>query len=147
MFKKSLILGISSGLLAGVAGVILLKIYKTAFFTDFSLTTVMMGSIKMKITTTSIFLITVFIGVLASVVQTLCVKWLKSKGDAVFSFLFALASFALMILPLSATFDPNDPTADDTIMMLFPGFGMTLVFFPALVWFALKPLFFGTKIN
>ena len=147
MFKKSLLLGISSGILAGIAGIILLNIYKEAFFTDFSIATAMVGSVKIKITATSIMLITLFMGVLASVIQTLFIKWFKAKGDAIFSLLFAFLSFALMIVPISATFDPNDKNVDDMIMLMFPGFGMTLLFFPALVWFSLKPLFFGTKTN
>ena len=144
MFKKSLFLGISSGILAGVAGIILEKIYASAFYTDFSETAIILGSLKVKVDPTTILLVTIFTGVLASVFHTLFIKWFKAKGDAIFSLLFAFVSFAGLIIPISASFDLD---VDETIMLLFPGFGITLIFFPALIWFALKPLFFGTKTN
>lgn len=145
MFKKSLFLGISSGILAGVAGIIFEKVYANAFYTDFSnVTATIGGSIGITTSPMTIMLISIFTGVLAAIFHAIFIKWLKAKGDAVFSLLFTMVSFMSIVIPISATL-PLD--VDDTVLMLFPGFAMTLHFFPALVWFALKPLFFGTKTH
>lgn len=145
MFKKSLILGISSGILAGIAGVIFEKVYASAFYTDFSnLSATFGGSLAIKASPMTIMLVSIFSGVLASIFFTLFVKWFKSKGDAIFSLFYVIVSFASIILPISATL-PLD--LDEYTTLLFPSFAMTLQFFPVLAWLALKPLFFGTKIN
>ncbi len=145
MFKKALILGISSGILAGIAGVIFEKVYATAFYTDFSTTTATFGgSISVTANPMTIMLASVFSGVLASIFFTLFVKWFKSKGDAIFGLSFVIVSFASIILPISATL-PLD--LDEYTTLLFPSFAMTLHFFPVIAWLALKPLFFGTKTN
>lgn len=145
MFKKALFLGISSGILAGVAGIIFEKVYATAFYTDFSnVAATFGGSFSIKASPMTILLACIFTGVLAAVVYTLFVKWFKQRADAIFSLLFTLVSFASIILPISATL-PLD--LDEYTTLLFPSFAMTLHFFPVLVWLTLKPLFFGTKLT
>lgn len=145
MFKKSLFLGVSSGILSGIAGVIFEKVYATAFYTDFSTVSATFGgSFAVKADPMTIMLAHIFSCVLASVAFTLFVKWFKSKGDAIFSLLFTLVSFMSIVIPISATF-PLD--LDESIIMLFPGFAMTMHFFPVLIWLAMKPLFFSTKVS
>ena len=146
MFKKSLFLGLTSGVLAGVAGIIFEKVYANAFYTDFSGVTATFfgGSLAVKASPLTIMLASIISGVLASIFFTLFVKWFKSKGDAIFSLLYAFVSFASIVLPLSATL-PLD--LDEYAMLLFPSFAMTLHFFPVLVWLTIKPLFFPTKVQ
>lgn len=142
MFKKSLFLGITSGALAGVAGIVLEKVYATAFYTDFSnVTATFGGSLAIRTSPMTIFLLCLFTGVLAAVVHGLFLKWLGKRGDAIFSLLFTMLSFASIVLPISATL-PLD--LDEYTTLLFPSFLITLHFFPALVWFTVKPLFFSS---
>lgn len=145
MFKKSLFLGVASGVLSGIAGVIFEKVYATAFYTDFSVVSATFGgSFAVKADPTTIMLAHIFSCVLASIAFTLFVKWFKTKGDAIFSLLFTFVSFMSIVIPISATF-PLD--LDEDITLLFPGFAMTMHFFPVLVWLAMKPLFFSSKVS
>lgn len=145
MFKKSLFLGVASGVLSGIAGVIFEKVYATAFYTDFSTVSATFGgSFAVKADPTTIMLAHIFSCVLASVAFTLFVKWFKTKGDAIFSLLFTMVSFMSIVIPISATF-PLD--LDESVIMLFPGFAMTMHFFPVLIWLAMKPLFFSSRIG
>lgn len=146
MFKKSLFLGLASGVLSGIAGVIFEKVYATAFYTDFSVVSATFGggSFAVKADPTTIMLAHIFSCVLASVAFTLFVKWFKAKGDAIFSLLFTMVSFMSIVIPISATF-PLD--LDESIILLFPGFAMTMHFFPVLIWLAMKPLFFSSKVS
>ncbi|HVU94554.1 MAG TPA: hypothetical protein VHE34_04985 [Puia sp.] len=130
MFKKALFLGIVSGLLAGVAGIIYAKVYYTANEADFS-----------KVAgTVNIVASSLFGGVLAAIGYTVLDKWLKTKGEIVFNFLFTLLSFASLLLPIGHRFSPPIDTPE-----LFPGMVIPMHFFPALGWYTLKPLFF-TKL-
>ena len=126
MFKKALLLGIVSGLLAGVAGVIYAKIYYTANEADFS-----------KVASTaSILASSLFGGVLAAIGYALADRLLKTKGEIVFNLLFTLLSFASLLLPIGHRFSPPIDTPE-----LFPGMVIPMHFFPALGWYTLKPLF------
>ena len=126
MFKKALLLGIISGLLAGVAGVIYAKIYYTANEADFS-----------KVASTvSILAASLFGGVLAAIGYALADRLLKAKGEIVFNLIFTLLSFASLLLPIGHRFSPPIDTPE-----LFPGMVIPMHFFPALGWYTLKPLF------
>lgn len=142
MFKKALLLGISSGILAGVAGIIFEKVYATAFYTDFSTTTATFGSIAVTTSPMTIMLACIFTGVLAAVCFTLFTRWFKQKADAIFSLVFTIVSFASIVLPISAKL-PLD--LDEYTTLLFPSFVITLHFFPVLSWLTLKPFFFGKR--
>ena len=126
MFKKALLLGIISGLLAGVAGVIYAKIYYTANEADFS-----------KVASTvSILAASLFGGVLAAIGYALADRLLKAKGEIVFNLIFTLLSFASLLMPIGHRFSPPIDTPE-----LFPGMVIPMHFFPALGWYTLKPLF------
>jgi len=126
MFKKALFLGIASGLLAGVAGIIYAKVYYSANEADFS-----------KVAgTVNIIASSLFGGVLAAIGYTVLDKLLKAKGEIVFNFLFTLLSFASLLLPIGHRFSPPIDTPE-----LFPGMVIPMHFFPALGWYTLKPLF------
>lgn len=126
MLKKALLLGIVSGLLAGIAGIIYAKVYYSANEADFS-----------KVAgTVSIIASSLFGGVLAAIGYTLLDKLLKAKGEIVFNLLFTLLSFASLLLPIGHRFNPPIDTPE-----LFPGMVIPMHFFPALGWYTLKPLF------
>jgi len=126
MLKKALLLGIISGLLAGIAGIVYAKVYYSANEADFS-----------KVAgTVSIIASSLFGGVLAAIGYTLLDKLLKAKGEMVFNLLFTLLSFASLLLPIGHRFNPPIDTPE-----LFPGMVIPMHFFPALGWYTLKPLF------
>ena len=132
MFKKSLLLGIVSGLLAGVAGVIYARVYYSINEADFS-----------KVASAvHILAASLFGGVLAAIGYSLLTRWLKDKGEIVFNLLFTLISFASLLIPIAAklprTIDPQE-------LFLFPGMVIPMHFFPALGWYTLKPLFIRSK--
>jgi ABC-type branched-subunit amino acid transport system permease subunit len=126
MFKKALLLGIVSGLLAGVAGLIYARVYYTANEADFS-----------KVASTiRILSSSLFGGVLAAIGYTALVKALKNKGEIVFNLVFTILSFASLLLPIAFKLPLTIETPE-----LFPGMVIPMHFFPALGWYTLKPLF------
>ena len=130
MFKKSLALGILSGLLAGIAGVIYAHLYYTINEADFS-----------KVASTiNILAASLFGGVLAAIGYTLLDKWLKTRGEIVFNLVFTLISFISLLAPIAVRLPRNIDTPE-----LFPGMVIPMHFFPALAWFTLKPIFIKSK--
>jgi len=130
MFNRSLLLGIISGVLAGIAGIIYARIYYKINEADFS---VVVSSIR-------ILSASLFGGVLAAMGYTLLSRWLKTRGEIVFNFLFTLMSFASLLLPIAYKLPLNLETPD-----LFPGMVIPMHFFPALSWYTLKPLFIRNR--
>jgi len=126
MFKRALLLGIVSGLLAGVAGAVYARVYYTINEADFS----KVASII------RIFAASIFGGVLAAIGYTLLDKWLKNKGEIVFNFIFTLISFASLLAPIAVRLPRTIDTPE-----LFPGLVIPMHFFPALAWYTLRPLF------
>ena len=130
MFKRALLLGIVSGLLAGIAGLVYARVYYTANEADFS-----------KVASTvNILAASLFGGVLASIGYTLLDKWLKTRGEIVFNLVFTLISFISLLAPIAVRLPRNIDTPE-----LFPGMVIPMHFFPALAWFTLKPLFIRSK--
>jgi ABC-type branched-subunit amino acid transport system permease subunit len=130
MLKKSLALGLISGLLAGIAGVIYAHLYYTINEADFS-----------KVASTiNILAASLFGGVLAAIGYTLLDKWLKTRGEIVFNLVFTLISFISLLGPIAVRLPRNIDTPE-----LFPGMVIPMHFFPALAWFTLKPLFIKSK--
>jgi hypothetical protein len=126
MFKKALLLGIVSGLLAGVAGLVYARVYYTANEADFS-----------KVASTiRILSSSLFGGVLAAIGYAALVKALKNKGEIVFNLLFTILSFASLLMPIAFKLPLTIETPE-----LFPGMVIPMHFFPALGWYTLKPLF------
>jgi ABC-type branched-subunit amino acid transport system permease subunit len=126
MFKRSLALGIVSGLLAGVAGLIYARMYFKINEADFS----------RAASTIRILAASLFGGILAAIGYTVLDKMLKAKGEIVFNFVFTLLSFASLLLPIGFRSNPPIDTPE-----LFPGMVIPMHFFPALAWYTLKPLF------
>jgi H+/Cl- antiporter ClcA len=130
MFKKSLALGIVSGLLAGIAGVIYSRVYYKINESDFS----------QVVSIVRILSASIFGGVLAAIGYTLLDKWLKGKGEIVFNICFTLISFASLLAPIAVRLPRTIDTPE-----LFPGLVIPMHFFPALAWFTLKPIFIRSK--
>jgi ABC-type branched-subunit amino acid transport system permease subunit len=126
MFKKALYLGIVSGLLAGIAGLVYSRVYYTANEADFSKV-----ASSVRIISSSLFG-----GVLAAIGYTVLMRLLKTRGEIVFNLLFTLLSFASLLLPIAFKLPLNIETPE-----LFPGMVIPMHFFPALGWYTLKPLF------
>ena len=61
---------------------------------------------------------------------------LKGKTEMVFNLLFVILSFASILGPIGFKLPLEQDTPE-----LFPGLAVPMHFFPALGWFALKPLF------
>ena len=126
MFKRALLLGIVSGLLAGVAGLIYAHLYYSVNEADFS-----------KVASTvRILSASLFGGVLAAIGYWLSDRWLGNKGEIVFNFVFTIISFASLLGPIAMKL-PLDLQSPE----LFPGMVIPMHFFPALSWYTLKPLF------
>lgn len=129
MFKKALLLGIVSGLLAGAAGIVYARVYYSANEADFS-----------KVAgTVHILAASLFGGVLAAMGWALSDRLFKTKGEIVFNLLFTTISFASLLLPIGHRFSPPIDTPE-----LFPGMVIPMHFFPALGWYTLKPLFLNS---
>lgn len=126
MFKRSFLLGLVSGILAGIASLIYARVYHNSLGADFSTVAA----------TTSILAASLLGGVLAAIGYWLLNKLLKSKGEIVFNFVFTILSFASILGPL-ATRLPLEVEMPE----LFPGLTVPMHFFPALAWYTLKPLF------
>jgi ABC-type branched-subunit amino acid transport system permease subunit len=126
MFKRTLFLGIVSGLLAGIAGLIYARVYYTANEADFS----------KVVTSVKIVSASVFGGVLAAIGYTLLLRTLKARGEIVFNLLFTIVSFGSLLLPIVYKLPLTIETPE-----LFPGMVIPMHFFPALGWYTLKPLF------
>lgn len=131
MFKRIFFLGILAGILAAVAGIIYNRIYFFATETDFS----------KILNTASIIGFNLIICLTASFLYWMLVYWLKRKGEIVFNFLFAILSFAMVIIPISISLPLEIKNPE-----LFPGLAVPMVFFPALAWHTLKPLFIKDQV-
>jgi ABC-type branched-subunit amino acid transport system permease subunit len=132
MFKRALFLGIVSGLLAGIAGIIYARVYYTANEADFS----------KVVTSVKIVSASLFGGILAAIGYTLLVKGLKTRGEIVFNLLFTIISFASLLAPIAYKLPLTIETPE-----LFPGMVIPMHFFPALGWYTLKPLFIKESIK
>jgi hypothetical protein len=126
MFKKALFLGIVSGLLAGVAGMIYAKVYTNAA-DDFS----KVASVP------KIYAGSLIGGLLAAIGYSILLRLLKEKGEIVFNLLFTILSFISILGPFAAKLNPRDYDQP----ALFYGLVIPMHFFPALAWYTLKPIF------
>jgi len=126
MFKRIFIHGLIASVLAAIAAIIYKRIYFFATETDFS----------KVINYGSIIGLSLGIGMLATFVNYGLVKWLGKRGEIIFNFLFSIISFACVMVPISMSLPLDVKTPE-----LFPGLAVPMVFFPAMAWYTLKPLF------
>jgi hypothetical protein len=64
------------------------------------------------------------------------IRFLKERGEIIFNFLFSIISFASVMIPISISLPLNVPYPE-----LFPGLAVPMVFFPAIAWYTVNPLF------
>ena len=126
MFKRIFFLGIFAGILAAIAAITYNRIYFFATETDFS----------KILNTTGIIGFNLAICLIICFIYWALVYWLKRKGEIIFNFLLAIVSFAMVIIPISISLPLTIKNPE-----LFPGVAVPMIFFPALAWHTLKPLF------
>ncbi len=126
MFKKLFIQAILASLLAFIAALVYRKIYFFATEADFSkvLSPARIAGLSILFCMPAAFL---YYGLN---------RWLGNKGELIFNFLFSAISFACVMIPISLTLPLNVQFPE-----LFPGLGVPLVFFPAIAWYTVNPLF------
>ena len=126
MLKKLLILGVVSGVLAGIVSLIYQKVYASSLGDGFT-----------GVATPLYIMVSCTLGcVIAAIGYFLLSKVLKSNTEAVFNLLFTVITFATILGPIAAKLPLETEMPE-----LFPGLAIPMHFFPALAWFTLKPLF------
>jgi hypothetical protein len=126
MFRKSFFHAILASVLAFVAALVYKRIYFFATEVDFS----KVLSIAKTAGLCLLFCMP------AAFLQYGLVRWLGRKGEIVFNFLFSILTFATVMIPISVSL-PLDVKFPE----LFPGLGVPMVFFPAIAWYTVTPLF------
>src|SRR6185503_304607 len=130
MFKRIFIHAFLAALIATIAGIIYNRIYFFATEADFS-RIVNYGTIAG---------FSFLICMAAAFVEYALVRWFRKTGQVVFNFLFSILSFACVMVPISASLPLTIKTPE-----LFPGLAVPMIFFPAMAWYTLSPLFAAPK--
>ena len=130
MFRKKFFQGLVSGILAALAAVIYNSIYHFATEADYS----------KVLSIPKIIAFSILAGMLATVLNYSLTRFLKKKGETIFNFLFSILSFAAVMIPISITLPLQVPFPE-----LFPGLAVPMVFFPAMAWYTVNPLFSGNS--
>jgi uncharacterized membrane protein YfcA len=129
MGKKILLLALLAvlvGVLSGIAGIIYQKVYIETVGEGF----IDIASVK------NIMMACVLGAFVAAIGYYLLSLVLKGKTEMVFNLLFVILSFASILGPIGFKLPLEQESPE-----LFPGLTVPMHFFPALGWFALKPLF------
>ncbi len=128
MFKRALFLGVTAGILSGLASAIYAEVFywANAYMVDFS----------SFVDTAMLFGACIFGCVLASLGFWLADKLMSKNGRIVFNFVFTIFSFVSILGAFSATLP-----LDIEFPEMFPSLVVPMHFFPALIWFTLQPLF------
>ena len=126
MFKKVFYHSLLAGLLASVAGIIYNRIYFFATEADFS----------KVLNTGGIIGLNIMVCMAAGLVYWGLIKSMNKKGEILFNFLFSIISFACVMIPISISLPLKIQFPE-----LFPGLAVPMVFFPAIAWFTVRPLF------
>ena len=126
MFKKIFFHGITAAVLASIAAIIYNRIYFFATEADFS----------RVLNTASLVGLNAIVCLLAAFIFWILQALLKKKGEIIFNFIFSVVSFACVIIPISLTLP-----LDIQFPELFPGLAVPMMFFPAVAWYTVQPLF------
>lgn len=126
MYKKIFFQSLLAAVLASIAAIIYYQVYFFATEADFS----------KVLNTYSITGINLIICLVAGFIYWPLVKWQKKKGEIIFNFFFSVISFAAVIIPISISLP-----LDIEFPELFPGLAVPMVFFPAVSWYTIRPLF------
>jgi hypothetical protein len=126
MFKRVFFHGLMASVLSALAAIIYKRIYFFATETDFSKVLGFQRIIGLSLLTCMV----------SALVNYGMIKWLKRNGEIIFNFLFSILSFAAVMIPISITLPLSVQLPE-----LFPGLAVPMVFFPAIAWYTLNPLF------
>jgi len=126
MFKKVFFQSLIAGILSSLAGIIYYRIYFFATEADFS----------KVLNTGTIIGLNIMVCLLAGMVFWLLVKSFRKRGEIAFNFLFSIISFACVMIPISISLPLKIQFPE-----LFPGLAVPMVFFPAIAWYTIRPLF------
>lgn len=126
MFKKIFFHSLVAGVLASLAGIVYNRIYFFATEVDFSRVLNIARIIGLNMLTC----------VFAGILYWLFVRLLKKRGEVAFNFFFSIVSFACVMIPISVSLPLKVQFPE-----LFPGLAVPMVFFPAVAWYTVKPLF------
>jgi hypothetical protein len=126
MYKKIFYHAITASAFSALAAMIYYRIYYFATLADFSALVNYKTIIGLSIITCMI----------ASFIYFGLWKWLGPKADIVFNLLFSILSFAAVMFPISLSLP-----LDIKFPELFPGLAVPMIFFPAIAWYTIKPLF------
>ncbi len=126
MYKKIFYQSLIAGVLASIAGLIYNSIYFFATEVNFS------GVLS----TTGIIALNVMSCMVAGIMFGVSIKLLKAKGEILFNFLFSIVTFACVMIPISISLPLKIEMPE-----LFPGLAVPMIFFPAMAWYTVNPLF------
>jgi hypothetical protein len=126
MFRKIFFHAVTAGVLASLAGFIYSRIYYFATEIDFSKVA--------NLTVISGYCI--LFCMLTAVLNYVCIRFFKNRGEIIFNFILSTVSFAMVIIPISISLPLEIKSPE-----LFPGLGVPLIFFPALAWYTVNPIF------
>ena len=126
MFRRIFFHAVTAGFLASLAGFIYGRIYFFATEIDFSKVA--------NLTTVSSYCI--LFCMLAAVLNYACIRFFRKNGEIIFNFILSIVSFAMVMIPISISL-PLDIKSPE----LFPGLGVPIIFFPAIAWYTVNPIF------
>jgi hypothetical protein len=126
MFKKDFIHGIIAGILASIAGIIYYRVYFFANEANFS------GIVN----TYSIIGMNLSVSIIIGVIHAAFTTWLKKNAELYFNLVLSILSFAMILIPISISLPLNNESPE-----LFPGLVVPMLFFPALAWLTIQPVF------
>ncbi len=112
--------------MAAVAANIYNQVYFFATQVDFT-------SVVNPVTMTAV---NIFVSFLAGLFYLLITKLFKKRGVLVFNLVYAMGSFACVMIPIAYTLPLSQPFPE-----LFPGLAVPMVFFPVIAWMTIEPLF------
>jgi hypothetical protein len=126
MFRKIFFHGVTAGFLASLAGFIYSRIYYFATEIDFSRVAGL----------TAVSGYCFLFCMLAAVLNFTCLRLSKNRGEIIFNFILSIVSFAMVMIPISISLPLNVKSPE-----LFPGLGVPIIFFPAIAWYTVNPIF------
>ena len=126
MYKKIFLHSILAGVLSSAAALTYYQVYFFATQADYS----------RVLNTGSIIGLNMLLCLTAGLLYLAAIKVLKQKGEILFNFLFSIISFACVMIPISVSLP-----LDILFPELFPGLAVPMVFFPAIAWYTVGPLF------
>ena len=126
MFKKHFYHGLISGIMAALAAIIYSRIHYFATEADFS----------KIINPGTMISLNLFVCLIISIAYFFFTATPKKNKIIIFHLLISILSFAAVIIPISISLPLSIKNPE-----LFPGLAVPMIFFPALAWITLKPLF------